>query len=426
MAKKDNKGIIMIIAIIVLFFIFANQQGFTQSVVRTDTLDSARVFCQGLGGGQIFFNPNLDEYCLIQLEDSLRDCGGNIGDWDYVEDCEGGDGSSCTGPNGDANDYACVNGDVRICNIDAWVVVNDCRIYSGKTTPCETSVARNTESQAVRDCTDEQQQCDSHDYVGCHNGDKYWYDSCGGIEEIRQSCGGHGCSNGVCIQSTVECVSDNECSGDDLCHLPQNRCVSPCELLQLSGVYTNCVSVDGGLCSADDLYYCTVGNLIRAFDPSISDFAYFCSISGTFVNPTFTTCPNGCSNGMCENRVCLPDATWCDSNVIKTCSSNGMTISTVQTCGGVCVEDPAPHCESGENWYCVNSNNQCFFSDINVGGDCFNSSSSCQESLSGNGGNGDGGDDDDDDDPFDEKILIYILIGFGVLVGLKSVGKKGE
>jgi len=55
--------------------------------------------------------------------------------------------------------------------------------------------------------------CYSHNYYQCYNGNVYWYDSCGSLEEMKQSCGSSGyvgskyCSNSYVYQDykTVSC-----------------------------------------------------------------------------------------------------------------------------------------------------------------------------------------------------------------------------
>jgi len=59
--------------------------------------------------------------------------------------------------------------------------------------------------------------CDDHYEAKCHDGDLYWYDSCGTKEDKKEDCE-HGCEDGVCIaEPQTECRDeDYECTIEDI------------------------------------------------------------------------------------------------------------------------------------------------------------------------------------------------------------------
>jgi len=50
---------------------------------------------------------------------------------------------------------------------------------------------------------DESVKCESHHKVQCHDGNVYWYDSCGNAEEKKTYCE-HGCEDGKCVELSDE------------------------------------------------------------------------------------------------------------------------------------------------------------------------------------------------------------------------------
>lgn len=226
--------------------------------------------------------------------------------------------------------------------------------------------------------------------------------------------------------SSSGCTSDSQCSGNDICLISTGQCMSKCEVLTSNGGYTNCVEHSGGVCSEDDRYYCSSGNLISAKVTSTGEDAYFCYLSGSYVNPSFSTCPNGCSNGACQSQVCTPNAEWCEGDLVKSCSSDGLSIITQDTCNNnneVCQELSSTNaqCVGATTYYCKGQVN-CFTSSSNTGS-CYTTLQACEQSFCGDNvcagsetvnscsqdcsDSGTGG----DDFPFDPIYIVYAIVG---------------
>ena len=52
--------------------------------------------------------------------------------------------------------------------------------------------------------------CASHKYSSCHDGDDYWFDSCGQLEDKKEECGGLFCSGTSCAE-----LPNNSCTPDE-------------------------------------------------------------------------------------------------------------------------------------------------------------------------------------------------------------------
>lgn len=230
--------------------------------------------------------------------------------------------------------------------------------------------------QACIDCVTQPHYC-SGDYIKAYS---YSNGLCGG-DVIWQYCP-DGCSLGVCIGDvSKDCLEANPLNickaegvtpyGDykidtslicadymPVCWTPIS--LSVCDKLEEMG-YIDCIEKQEGVCSGDDLYYCTEGNVYTAIQYGTR--YYFCTLSSSPVKATFTTCPNGCINGECAQQVCLPNAQWCEGNILKACSSDGKTIKTIQTCTGsqVCEERSiySAICRIPDNKFCLNNNFEC-------------------------------------------------------------------
>ncbi len=45
-------------------------------------------------------------------------------------------------------------------------------------------------------------ECSQHSYFECYQGDIYWRNSCGELEELKKDCGGQGCKDDACVTCT--------------------------------------------------------------------------------------------------------------------------------------------------------------------------------------------------------------------------------
>jgi len=145
---------------------------------------------------------------------------------------------------------------------------------------------------------------------------------------------------------TPERMLDNTLSCPSLipyCWVPApSQPNTPCDIiLSESSLRSNCRQVDGGICSGDDRYYCNDG-YAYAYD-YLGVTYLLCVLDGKVINPSFTTCPNGCKNGECEAQLCLPNQKFCSGQKVMKCSSDGKTISVEDTCDNTeyCVEEGA-------------------------------------------------------------------------------------
>lgn len=185
-------------------------------------------------------------------------------------------------------------------------------------------------------------------------------------------------------QSVIKqsCDYDSDCPGTQVCHL--NECQTKCDVL--SKVYhqsEECVELSGGLCSGDDLYYCTDDNVLRLQYPSY--YEYFCYLNGNFSNDySITPCANGCRNGQCKEQVCFPNAEFCDDNTVKLCSSDGMSLSIVDVCDDdeSCYEQTYTEasCRPNQIYYCTNNNIDCYWSTSYLKDKCYDSLEECMGS----------------------------------------------
>ena len=154
----------------------------------------------------------------------------------------------------------------------------------------------------------------------------------------------YGCVNGACIAN-----------------------LDACSIIESGGIYTNCQKISGGVCSADDRYYCADGYVYTATTPTTAGgtaTSYLCMLNGQVQGASFMTCPNGCANGVCKQQICSPNFQWCDRINVMQCSSNGMTKSTIDTCASneVCEEKTSTSaiCVFTETFYCKNNDNSCY------------------------------------------------------------------
>ena len=120
------------------------------------------------------------------------------------------DGGDCDTPS--CGDGTC-NGGETTCSCPA-----DCGTCSGccSGATCESGTsdtACGSGGNTCQNCVNQgltcqnqtcQQNCVSHSYYECYNGDIWWYDSCGSIEDMKEACA-YGCTNGslTCDQGPV-------------------------------------------------------------------------------------------------------------------------------------------------------------------------------------------------------------------------------
>ena len=93
--------------------------------------------------------------------------------------------------------------------------------------------------------------CTSHDSYACYDGDLYWYDSCGNIEEIRTPCDYDTCIDGVCCHPDV----------GDFCYSGSNACVNTYGTTQCNGICIGWTPKQAGtwcgaICYYNPYYYC--------------------------------------------------------------------------------------------------------------------------------------------------------------------------
>ncbi len=179
--------------------------------------------------------------------------------------------------------------------------------------------------------------CTSHHHQGCHDGDVYWYDSCGHLEgkaaecDDGNPCTNDGCSNAACTHATNSnsCDDGDPCTVGDTCTggacggapmdcsplggpCRQGVCVAgECLALPLSGpcedgdpctVQDHC---EGGVCLAGPQRECEDGDpcTVDTCDPGaggcVHAVAAGCCLSDA-------DCDDGdpCTEDRCEGEVC--------------------------------------------------------------------------------------------------------------------------
>jgi len=80
---------------------------------------------------------------------------------------------------------------------------NSCGNYAN----CNTVFGTCTGGQTC--CSGSCAACTTHDHSDCYNGDRYWYDSCNNLEDIREDCSGS-CSGDTCQTSQFHPADDNQ------------------------------------------------------------------------------------------------------------------------------------------------------------------------------------------------------------------------
>lgn len=176
--------------------------------------------------------------------------------------------------------------------------------------------------------------CESHAKTVCSDGDVYWKDSCGNLEDKSKSCD-NGCSNGKCQGQTCDPHESKVClDGDvywqDSCGALEEKfesCVYSCSNGKCQGL--PCDPQAKKVCDGDEIYWQdSCGNLedwIKSCDYGCSDgkcheqgsdtVSWGDSSSDTFSGgDVFIYEVSGCSNGeyTCNNGACIPNSYVCD------------------------------------------------------------------------------------------------------------------
>lgn len=98
------------------------------------------------------------------------------------------------------------------CDCECGAVDPDCAIPGAEVWHCEAGQACDPQGH----CTS---ICSSYAWVGCHQGDIWWIDSCNVAEQLKSSCGGLGCEDATCLPAPPSGLRINELlydtAGDD-------------------------------------------------------------------------------------------------------------------------------------------------------------------------------------------------------------------
>ena len=249
---------------------------------QCDATDLGEATCQSLGYSSGTLKCQLD--CTY---DTTPCCSANAskqcygGDVFWYDSCgnkgnlyQSCSGCGCTG----SNCSACLgcgdgikNGTDQCDGLDLGVATCQSKGFASGTLRCSV------------DCTfDTSLCCTANSYKQCYNGDIYWYDSCGNIGVLAQSCDGSGCSGNNCIVETCSPYS-YRCNGGN-----QELCDS-----------------DGGGWSLDQICSC------------------------------------GCSGSSCNSPTCSPNSFQCSGSYQQICDGNGCNWTNYQYCSTGC---SAGHC----------------------------------------------------------------------------------
>ena len=161
-------------------------------------------------------------------EDGCYSCGD--GDVDSGEDCDGSDldGESCASLGHDGGGLACSSScafdedDCYSCGDGAVDSGEDC---DGSDLDGESCASLGYDSGSLScdsSCNYDESACvttDSHDHYQCSGGDVYWYDSDGGIEEVKESCAScESCVDDSSITASCQASSSDyyQCYGGDV------------------------------------------------------------------------------------------------------------------------------------------------------------------------------------------------------------------
>ena len=260
-----------------------------------------------------------------------------------VEECTSPGG--CTNPTATSGQFACRDGDVDVCLVTSWNKVDDCYDYSGYDSPCDRTIARDTESGAITDCEEEDipicdndGNCESGEtYLNCpndcsycsnlingvnYNGNNY-YDYC---KDDNLAFLEYYCSGDNKEEKTVECGDGSSCSIKD----------------SRTGCYSNDVSCSSSTdCGTDGL----VGEGYCYLDKVYQDYVtWTCNSPGTSSSSCIASsqgllqeiCSDGCTDGMCDevDVYCTDSDGGFDENVKGTLTSNylGNYISWTDYC----------------------------------------------------------------------------------------------
>lgn len=178
-------------------------------------------------------------------------------------------------------------------------------------------------------------------YADCYNGDSYWFDSCGKVGELKQSCGGVGCTSGRCGQ-VCSPQAHASCYNGDLHWF--DSCGNPGQLKQ---------SCNGAGCSRDQCQQatCTPQAFAACYNNDVFWFDS-CGNLGAFKQ----SCNGaGCSNGQCN--LCAPNAyKHCFSGGVYWYDSCGKAGPLIEQCVGARCSDGKCACADNAYSDCYNGN----------------------------------------------------------------------
>ncbi|MBI4980962.1 LDL receptor domain-containing protein, partial [Candidatus Woesearchaeota archaeon] len=266
--------------------------------------------------------------------------------------CGGGAGDGATSAAGCKNDTDCKGN--RIC------IDGEC-IEGSRTPPGKDAY---TPLPDTYDNLDTSQNCTSHFEKVCSDGDLYWKDSCGNLENKLENCK-YGCSNGKC----------NEPGSDDFQNQCQNGNLTYCDVDTNQTEMLNCQSEGFSHCD----YVEIVGNSICFGDGKSGDncpteawFAYgdpaliksecdytkvdVCNVPGPNLAEAYCTnfCQNDsdCSWGCCNLDIKINEETiknGCGPCISTGCSNEEYTCNYGSCIPGDYMCDGENDCNNGED-----------------------------------------------------------------------------
>ncbi|HIH09557.1 MAG TPA: hypothetical protein HA254_02695, partial [Candidatus Diapherotrites archaeon] len=191
------------------------------------------------------------------------------------------------------------------------------------------------------------QVCTQKASYSCINGDVYWYDSCGEMGALKESCGSLGCNANSCKKPPV-CTKYNAVA----CYDNDVYWYNSCGGRETKKLECGSFGCSNGNCnpppSCSEGWYCKDGSTQERKDKS-------CQI----INSQY--CPNGCdsASGQCKpNPSCAPH--WeCSGQELRYVDAS-CNVSTKSVCnlGGETCDASAGRCVPSQScepmWFCVN------------------------------------------------------------------------